>query len=273
MYPLRKASLHARSVCKTAATLFLTVTFLPFLCSVSAAQDHKKEVKHASKPVDSLKSRYEIGVSGGVNLNRFTKGQPQTGFNTGYNAGISLNYRVYKQFSLQLEANYLQQGGQMISFKDDTRLGLPESFTTKNVKNSSYTLNSIEVPLLVNYTINIKQSWKPSFYIGASYAHTFNVTENYQKTGNLLPGEDIIATVTGKQNVSGVFNNDRFNFITGANVKLPLSSRFKLLLDFRYLTGLSTARPDYSYMEKVGFGTNVRTNSFISRVGVVMALK
>ena len=271
MYPLRKA-LHARSVCKTAATLFFTTTLLFFLCGISAAQDHK-EVKQANKTVDSLKSRFEIGVAGGVNLNRFTKAQPQTGFSVGYNAGFSLNYRVYKQFSLQLEANFLQQGGQMISFKDDTRLGLPESFTTKNVKNSSYTLNSIEVPLLVNYTINIKPSWKPTFYVGASYAHTFNVTESYQKTGNLLPGEDIIATVNGKQNVSGVFNNDRFNFITGANVKLPLTSRFKLLLDFRYLTGLSTARPDYSYMEKVGFGTNVKTNSFISRVGLLMALK
>jgi hypothetical protein len=272
MRPPRKASWYAHSVSKTAVTFFLTLAFLPSLGCISVAQDHK-EIKQVNKTTDSLQNRYEIGVAGGFNLNRFTKGQPQTGFNTGYNAGISLNYHVYKQLSLQLEANYLQQGGQMISFKDDTRIGLPESFSTKNVKNSSYTLNSIEVPLLVNYTIKIKPSWRPSFYVGASYAHTFNVTENYQKTGNLLPGEDIIATVTGKQNTTSLFNSNRFNFITGANVKLPLTSKFKLLLDFRYLTGLTTARENYSYMEKVGFGSNIRTNSFVSRVGVVMALK
>lgn len=258
----------------TTAVYFLTVIALSFLTHVSAAQNrNEKKDAYKYKIIDTLKTRYEIGVSGGFNLNRFTKEQPQTGFNTGYNAGISLNYHLYKQLSLQLEANYLQQGCQMITFKDDTRLGLPESFSTKNVKNSSYTLNSIEIPLLVNYTINIKQSWKPSFYIGASYSYTFNVTENYQKTGNLLPGEDIIATISNKQTVSNIFNNTRYNLITGANVKLPLTSRFKLLLDFRYLTGLTTARANYSYMEKIGFGSNIRTNSFVSRIGIVMPLK
>jgi hypothetical protein len=272
MRSLRRAYSYAHFVSKIASALFLTTTFLIFPGNNSIAQTHEETKQPHSTP-DSVKTRFEIGVSGGVNLNRFTKGQPQTGFNTGYNGGISVNYHLYKQFSLQLEANYLQQGGQMISFKDDTRYGLPESFSTKNVKNSSFTLNSIEVPLLISYSINTKQSWVPTFYAGASYAYTFNVTENYQKTGDLLTGEDIIATVTGKQNVSGLFNSTRFNFITGANVKLPLTSKFKLLLDFRYLNGLSTAREGYSYMEKAGFGSNIRTNSFITKVGIVMAIK
>ncbi|MDN3550873.1 porin family protein [Mucilaginibacter aquaedulcis] len=272
MRSLRKASSYAHFVFKIASVLFLTTTFSIFTSSTLIAQN-REEAKSSGTTTDTLNTRFEIGVSGGVNLNRFTKGQPQTGFNTGYNGGISVNYHLYKQLSLQLEANYLQQGGQMISFKDDTRYGLPESFSTKNVKNSSFKLNSIEVPLLINYSINTKQSWIPTFYAGASYAYSFNVTENYQKTGDLLTGEDIIATVTGKQNVSGLFNSYRFNFITGANVKLPLTSKFKLLLDFRYLTGLSTAREGYSYMEKAGFGSNIRTNSFITKIGIVMAVK
>ena len=240
------------------------------LADVSIAQGRFK--KNSNNSAGFFQSKIEIGLTGGFSLNSFTKEQPQTGLNTGFTAGASANYKVYKPLSVQLEANFLQQGGQMVRFKDDTRIGLPETFETKNVKNSSYILNSIEIPLLVNYTFKLKPAWRPAIYIGGSYAYTFNVTENYQKTGDLLPGEDIIATVTGSQNVTGVFNRSRINFIAGANVKLPLTSKLMLLLDFRYLTGLTTARENYSYMEKEGFGSSVRTNSFISKIGLIMPI-
>ncbi|KIO76452.1 hypothetical protein TH53_15050 [Pedobacter lusitanus] len=177
-----------------------------------------------------------------------------------------------KGISLQLEVNVLQQGGRMIRFKDDTRIGLPESFETKNVKNSSYKLNSIEIPLLINYTFKIKPLWKPSIYAGASYSYTYNVNETYQKTGNLLPGEDIIATVSGSQNATNLFNASRLNLIVGANLKLPLTSKFLLLIDMRYLNGATSARDKYSYMEKAGFGTDIRTNSFLTKLGIIMPL-
>ncbi|WP_233268755.1 porin family protein [Mucilaginibacter lacusdianchii] len=249
------------------------VSALVSLTDVSIAQKKSTKINKPATASNLSDNKFELGVAGGLNLNRFTKGQPHTGYNTGFNGGILANYYVYKNFALQLEVNYMQQGGQMITFKDDTRLGLPESFTTKNVKNSSYQLNSIEVPLLLNYRIKLKQGWQPSIYAGGSYAYTLNVTEHYQKTGNLLPEEDIIATVTGNQGATSLFTSNRFNLIAGANVKLPLSSKLKLLIDFRYLNGLSPVRENYSYMEKTGFGNNIRTNSFISRVGVVMSIK
>jgi len=242
-----------------------------FLTNSVSAQISKESNKHNKFP-DSLKNRIEIGVTAGLSLNQFTEGQPQTGSNNGYTAGISFNYKLIKGISLQLEVNALQQGGRMIRFKDDTRIGLPESFETKNVKNSSYVLNSIEVPLLINYTFRIKPLWKPSVYAGGSYTYTYNVNETYQKTGNLLPGEDIIATVSGSQNATNLFNSSRLNLIIGANLKLPLTSKFLLLIDMRYLNGLTTARNKYSYMDKVGFGTNIRTNSFLAKLGIIMPL-
>jgi hypothetical protein len=87
----------------------------------------------------------------------------------------------------------------MILFKDDTRYGLPESLETKNVTNSTYNLNSIEIPILIQYTFPLNQTWKRAVYVGGSYVHTFNVRERYEKTGDLLPGEDIIATVSGSK--------------------------------------------------------------------------
>jgi len=267
-FRLLKTSLSGE-VFKCSHALVLTLLFIAFFSTSLKAQTPAKKNKSENEVTSS---KFEIGLAGGLSLNNFTEGQPQTGQNTGYTGGFTINYALFKGFSLQLEANYLQQGGQMIRFKDDTRLGLPETFESKNVKNSSYKLNSLEVPLLVNYTFKIKQGWKPSLYAGASYAYAFNVTENYQKTGNLLPGEDIISTVKGSQNADGLFKSSRYNWVAGANVKLPLTSRFKLLLDFRYLAGITPVRTNYSYMEKVGFGSDIRTNSFISKVGVVMSI-
>ncbi|AMQ00358.1 hypothetical protein AY601_3492 [Pedobacter cryoconitis] len=266
-----KIKFIAQAILKLPVLFLLTTTLIFFLTNIALAQESEKN-DNPIKFQDSLKNRLEVGIAAGLSLNHFSKGQPQTGSNTGYTAGISVNYKLVKGISLQLEVNSLQQGGSMIRFKDDTRFDLPESFETKNVKNSSYKLNSIEIPFLINYTFKIKPLWKPSIYVGGSYAYTYNINESYQKTGNLLPGEDIIATVTASQNATNLFNASRFNLIAGANLKLPLTSRLLLLIDMRYLNGLSSARDKYSYMEKVGFGTNIRTNSFLTKLGIIMPL-
>jgi len=217
-------------------------------------------------------SKFEIGIAAGASFNDFSKGQPHTGSNTGLTAGLSLNFKVYKNFSLQLEANYLQQGGSMLLFRDDTRIGLPESLDTKNVTNSTYKLNTLDVPLLLNYSFNIKQTWKPTIYAGGSYGYTFDVQEKYQKTGDLLPGEDIIATVSETRNATSNFNASRASFIAGANLKLPLTTKLLLLVDMRYVNGLTPARERYSYMDKIGFGSNIRANSFLTRIGIILPL-
>jgi len=256
---------------------FFCVYFLAFFLTLSltdiAAAQQVAEHKKNNTPPDSLKNRFEIGINGGLSLNQFTKGQPHTSLNTGYTAGLSLNYKLFNHISLQVEVNSLQQGGRLLRFLDDTSLGLPESFETKNVTNSSYALNSIEIPLLINYTFKIKPTWAPTIYVGGSYAHTYNVTENYQKTGDLLPGEDIIVTASGSRNVTSSFNGGRINLIFGANIKLPLTSRLLLLIDMRYLEGLTSAVDNYSYMSKIGFGSALRTNSFLSKVGIILPLR
>jgi Outer membrane protein beta-barrel domain len=216
---------------------------------------------------DGQPYKLTVGATSGGAVNRFT-GQPQAGLNTGYTGGLFGNYEVYRNLSLQLEGNYLQQGGQLITFKDDTRYGQEESFTTKNVKNSSYKIHSVEVPLLARYAFDVQQSWRPVVYLGGSAAFNVGVTERYQKTGDLLPGEDIIATVRGHQAVEGMFEGTRFNAIAGAGLQLPLLSKLSLLVDCRYVLGLTPARKEYSYMEKAGFGTDIRSSSFIGRIGV-----
>lgn len=221
---------------------------------------------------NSKQADFEIGLSGGISINRFSKSQPHTGYNMGTTGGISLNYKLSHNFNVQLEGNFLEQGGQTLFFKDNTQLGLPESIETKNVTNSSYHLNSLELPLSIQYTFDIKQGWKPSIYVGGSYAYTFHAQEHYQKTGDLLPEEGVIVTITDSRGATNQFNRSRLGFISGANLKLPISQTLKILIDFRYLHGLTPARENFSYMDKIGFGTDINTNSFITKAGLILSL-
>ncbi|SDF77952.1 Outer membrane protein beta-barrel domain-containing protein [Pedobacter terrae] len=256
------------AICKLySASILGFVSVFSFLNTANA------QSKADTTIVESTLSKFEIGIAGGLTVNKFSNGQPQTGINTGYVAGVLVTYNIYKQFSLQLEANFIQQGGQLLTFKDDTRFGLPEDFTTKNVKNSSVHLNSLNIPLLLRYSIPLKKDWKPAVYIGGSYAYNFNATARYQKTGDLLPGEDIISTVSDSENVTSRYNRDRINLLIGADLRLPLFSKVKLLLEFRYLAGATPARESYSYMEKVGFGSDIRSNSFVSKLGLLIPVQ
>ncbi len=272
MTPLFYKGALRRIVSSGAFNCALIVTAGTFLFSSAAFAQSKKKTATAYSTAATTFNKFELGVAGGLSINKMVTGQSHGGYNVGYSAGLSVHYPVYKGFGLQLEVNSMQQGGQLIKFKDDTRLGLPENFQTKNVRNSSYQINTLEVPLLVDYSFNIRQSWQPVIYAGASYAYTYNVTEHYQKTGDLLPGQDVIATVQGSQNVSSTFNDNRLNFIAGAKAKLPLTSRLSLTLDFRYVAGATAVLDAYSYMDKLGFGSRVRTSSFVSRIGLVMPL-
>ncbi|MFW0717898.1 porin family protein [Pedobacter sp. N23S346] len=267
MRPLT-STLQFFAICKPHAAYILGFAILFLQLNTAHAQS-----KIDTANVQSTSSKFEIGVAGGLTVNKFSSGQPQTGTNTGYDAGLLLTYNVYKQWSIQLEASYTQQGGQLLTFKDDTRYGLPESFTTKNVKNSSVHLNSLNIPLLLRYTIPLRKDWKPALYLGGSYAYNFNVTERYQKTGDLLPGEDIITTASDSENVTSRYNRDRLNLIVGADLRLPLFSNVKLLLDFRYMAGATPARENYSYMEKVGFGSDIKSNSFIAKLGLIIPVQ
>lgn len=161
MFSCFRCYLHAITTTKFIYFLFLNFLLITFFSDAGLAQH-----KHNKKAFYFLKNKLDVGASGGLSLNSFATAQPQAGFNTGAAAGLSINYKFFRGLGVQLEANFLQQGGQLISFKDDTRYGLPESFETKNVKNSSYILNSIEIPLLLNYTFKLKQSWKPAIYTG-----------------------------------------------------------------------------------------------------------
>lgn len=98
---------------------------------------------------------------------------------------------------------------------------------------------------------------------------TMGETENYEKTGNLISGVDrspgVIATINGNQYVNK-FKPYWWFFTSGFQLGLLVKKMQDILIDFRYVWGVSSVLDDYSYIGASGVSGNIRTSSF--RVGM-----
>jgi hypothetical protein len=211
-------------------------------------------------------SKYGWGITNGISVNNFTYDQPHNGMNLGYTGGAFIDRSLgTSNFKLRLNLGYTGAGGQLTTFKDDTRYGFDNAFTFKNVKQSSYLLHSIDSWLSLFYEKQTKQNWKYYFGLGGGMANNVFETERYQKTGEFITG--IYGTVQNQQ-FTNRFENYWFNGNVTGGIELPTNKKFSLIIEARYLYGLTAARKNYSYIEFDGVMGEVRTNSFQLTVGV-----
>lgn len=210
-------------------------------------------------------SKYGWGITNGISVNNFTYDQPHNGLNLGYTAGGFIDRSVGKNLKLRLNLGYTGAGGQLTTFKDDTRYGFDPMFTFKNVKQSSYLLHSIDSWLSLFYERTTANNWKYYVGIGGGMENKFAETERYQKTGEFVTG--VYGTVQNQQ-MSNRFENYWFNSNITSGIELPAYKHFNIIVEARYIYGLSAARPNYSYIEYAGVAGEVRTNAFQLTVGI-----
>lgn len=222
-------------------------------------------IAQKTKPVP----RWRLQATAGASFNYFTDEQPHTGMNVGGTAQIRLNYSTSKHFSLYAETGYAAAGGSLTKFTDNTWMGFDPTIGFKNVKQSNYLLHSLESSVGAAYTISTKGLWSVKVYVAPTLNITMGETENYEKTGNLISGVNhspgVIATINGNQNVDK-FKPYWWSFTSGFQVGLPVKKMQEILLDFRYVWGVSSVLDDYSYIGAPGVSGNIRTSSF--RVGL-----
>lgn len=207
---------------------------------------------------------YGWGILTGVSVNNFTYEQPHTGINLGFTGGAFVDRRLSKYFRARINVAYTGAGGQLTTFKDDTRYGFDPMFTFKNVKQSSYLLHSIGTSFDLIYQHQTNASW--SYYVGAGggIENKFAEHETYQKTGEFITG--IYGTVAGKQ-FTNRFQNNWFNSNFIAGVELP-TKKVKVIIEAKYILGITSVRPNYSYIEFAGVTGEIRSNAFQLTVGV-----
>ncbi|MES2005330.1 MAG: outer membrane beta-barrel protein [Bacteroidota bacterium] len=209
--------------------------------------------------------RWRLQATAGVSFNYFTDEQPHTGMDIGATTHIRLNYSLPKHFSLFAETGYAAAGGSLTKFTDNTWLGFDPTITFKNVKQSNYLIHSLESSVGAAYTIGTKGLWSVKVYVAPTLNITMGETENYEKTGNLLSGVSnspgVIATINGNQYVDK-FKPYWWGATSGLQIGLPLAKKQEILVDFRYVWGLTSVLDDYSYISAPGVSGNIRTSSF-----------
>ncbi|MES2332260.1 MAG: outer membrane beta-barrel protein [Bacteroidota bacterium] len=218
-------------------------------------------IAQKTKPVP----RWRLQATAGATFNYFTDEQPHTGMDVGATAQFRLNYSTSKHFSLYAETGYVAAGGSLTKFTDNTWLGFDPTITFKNAKQSNYLIHSLESSVGAAYSIVTKGLWSVKVYVAPTLNITTGETENYEKTGNLISGVSnspgVVATINGNQYVDK-FKPYWWSATGGLQIGLPVKKSQEILIDFRYVWGLSPVLDDYSYIGTSGVSGNIRTSSF-----------
>ena len=218
-------------------------------------------IAQKTKPVP----RWRLQATSGASFNYFTNEQPHTGTNFGMTAHVRLDYSLPKHFSLFAESGYAGTGGSLTSFKDDTWLGFDPSITFQNTRQSSFIIHSLESSVGAAYTLISKALWSVKVYVAPTLNVTLSEWESYEKTGNLLPGvsrsRGVVATINGNQYVDR-FEPYWWSVTSGLQIALPVKKSQQILVDLRFVNGITPAQFDYSYVGVPGIQGNIRTNSF-----------
>jgi len=98
--------------------------------------------------------------------------------------------------------------------------------------------------------------------------------EKYEKTGNLLPGVNnsrgVVATINGYQYVDK-FEPYWWSVTSGLQIGLPVKGSQEILIDFRFVNGVTPMQYGNSYVGIPGIQGDIRTNSFRLGLGYSIA--
>lgn len=203
------------------------------------------------------------GAKAGVAVSTFSNEQPHTGERIGYTLGGFVTYALSPEFTIQGELNYLQQGGTLLTYTDETRFGAPYNFATVHQTHSRVTLHNLEVPVLAQYKVPFFDL-PVKVYAGPSIAYTLKATDNFERTGYTTT--QLIVTATGKEDVTSQYQSFQFGVIGGFGIYVPVGEK-SLVVDFRYRYGITPARSDYSYITLNNTEESIRTNTLSFTVG------
>lgn len=138
-----------------------------------------------------------------------------SGSKVNFTGGAFVSYSLTPHWAIQTEANYYQLGGDFISYSDRWDLLLK----------SSLSLDYVEIPLLVKYTMPEGKNLTPSIYTGPGLLITLNDNAILETDYGLLDADILNAKST------------YWAWIFGGSLSLPVSS-VSLVLDGRLTLGL-----------------------------------
>lgn len=180
-----------------------------------------------SAQIEESRNLLEIGVSGGLNLNK-AEFQPtiRQKMLNGINGGICVRYTSEKYFSMicaaQIEVNFSQRGWE-------------EDFDDGTDNHYSRLLNYIEIPLLAHLSWG-KEEKGFQFFVNLGPQFGFFISDSETYEGNWKPEERPVSLqpIYGKE----VYNKFDYGIAGGAGIELKTKAG-NFFIEGRYYYGLA----------------------------------
>ena len=184
------------------------------------------------------KGAVEFGFNIGYNGSSVTTPDGNTDRLSGFNAAASADYYFSKIWSVKAKLIYDQKGWAN---------GFYENFDTGESYRTDYRLNYITIPVTANWHFGNTRNWHLNFgpYVG------FLTSANETRFG---------------MDVKEAFNSSDFGLSVGVGVKIPVSDKLKLSLEYDTQGGLAN-------IFKQSDGATILNSRYSLNVGVNFLMK
>lgn len=157
------------------------------------------------------KGDIELGFNIGYNTSTVASSQDNADSGSGVNVGIAADYYFSDRWSIKGKLIYDQKGWDN---------GFLEDLDTGNFYKTDYNVNYLTVPVMANWHFAKKRNWYLNFgpYVG------FLLSAEETKFGF---------------DVKNGFNSTDFGLAVGIGVKIPVSDKLKISLEYEGQSGVS----------------------------------
>ena len=160
------------------------------------------------------KTTSEFGFGIGYNSSTVSiseTGQQNSSYGSGFNAGVSGDFYFSNRWSIKAKLSYDQKGWNngFLSFNDGTV-----------IEGVNYHLNYLTVPVMANWHFGRTRNWYLDFGPYAGFLLSANESSN-------------------SANIKPLFNSTDFGLAFGIGVKIPVSEKAKLFLEYDGQGGLT----------------------------------
>ncbi|MBI9054440.1 MAG: PorT family protein [Bacteroidales bacterium] len=234
--------------------LFLGITYFAFA---------DKTIAQESGSSPSLLDNMYYGGKFGTTISQFTNQQPHTTVKQGITIGAFAGYNFNDKMAVQLELNYLQEGGQLLSVEHSWDLS-NSSWVEIKTDNQNATLHNLDIPLMFKYTYPIGCS---KIFLVAGPALGINIHSSIKHETTILTEIGSVSTFTATENITS--NIERYNvgITAGLGIEIPVSTNNYILIDARYRYGLTPVYKEYSYRGLPQITGNLQNNTMYFTIG------
>lgn len=204
-----------------------------------------------------------VGIKAGAVYNHFVSNQQHVKGNIGLVAGVAYHHSFSSKLGLATGLEYLQLGGGLLTIEDNTRYGVdPEQnpFAIK-IRDSKVTLHSVNVPIIVEYTLFGDNTSGISLGIGPEVSYTFSGS-SYDIISTPYGGYDGYWVTYTQTNLESD-NYAPFNVAASAKLGVNfMAGNSPIGLDLKYRYGFLPIRNGYSYLDLPNLRSDVFQGSF-----------